>query len=805
MRRIFLTSGLVLCLACPAFAVDIPSGTSTEDCDESVLGSTTGPVDFSSEWRPMISGAIALNSNRYVDNNGTPTLSYTATTAAAPTPLYAVYGVGVYSTQPTVGTLSNFTTSNRLSGLSTGPVVTGYNFGGFYTTQAGAISGNGTRVIDASGNFIYTNDTATTQFSTEGTGTTWYARWTPSEARIHYGCGGNNIPYVEGLNISLAGTAEPDTTEGYYDGSLTLASTEGGCSLGGDRGGYHFGGWECDANGATGTYTSVTYQSTLNQQGVWTVSQTVSPWKIPNATTCEVVWTPTTFNISYVHGTAGSRTTGFSGSVSGTTATFGQDPVVIASNGFSIPGYTFAGWSGDYDNDTGNETPTDYNPNDTLEPYLIGHDLTLTAQWTPNNYYVYYRPGAHGSYASGYTDSNNKFGAGASNGGGTYDANWSTKSFAASHITQNAGYTFCGWSENSSDTCGSNTILTAGAQQSAVWTRTSDLVLYAIYSVNARPITYSCGGMTTCGTPPSNGSANYGQSYNLSSTYGSCAKEGHHATGWDCSGGATLTNATGSQNANTWSSDETISCTVHWVANTVNLNYYQDTNANSTFTTGTCNYGSTFNLPSSNLPTKPGYHKTGWNIRGNGSPSACDGQTMNCGNLENLDTGAYESHMYFAIGWADNANDCFSSDLAGDSDPNACNDDIRFSDLTTYGWKVESDEGHWLYGTSKCSAHSGDHNDIWDVADLQDWTATTSQLTSAGNGRYCWCKAVGYNTDGESSLCNTESPAWVFVEERADAPACADTCAQICAEAVRAPGGGLPDYDAFRSFLHGVQ
>ena len=70
---------------------------------------------------------------------------------------------------------------------------------------------------------------------------------------------------------------------------------------------------------------------------------------------------------------------------------------------------------------------------------------------------------------------------------------------------------------------------------------------------------------------------------------------------------------------------------------------------------------------------------------------------------------------------------------------------------------------------------------------------------------YCWCKAVGYNTDGESSLCNTESPAWVFVEERADAPACADTCAQICAEAVRAPGGDFPDYDAFRSFLHGVQ
>ena len=573
MRRIFLTSGLVLCLACPAFA-DIAAGTSSTSCNESVLGSTTGPVDFTSEWRPMISAAITLNSGSGVSQQ------------AAPATMYAVYDVGVYSSQPTVQTLSNFTTSNRLTALSTMPQKTGYNMLGAWTTE----NSGGTQVIDSNGDFIY--NAASTQFSDETSPQNWYIRW------------------------------------------------------------------------------------------------------------------------------------------------------------------------------------------------------------EPNTYTVTYNPGLHGSgTAASYT--------GVSNGGLTYDSTWTTKTFAQTQLTAATGYSFSKWNTAAD---GSGTDYTAGTAQSA-WTTEGNLTLYAIYSANAYPIIYSCGGMTTCGTPPSNGSASYQQSYSLSSTYGSCAKEGHHATGWDCTGGATLSNTTGSQNANTWSSQGSISCSVHWVANTVNLNYYPDTTqngGNSTFTTGTCTYGSTFNLPSTNLPTKPGYHMNGWNIRGNGSASACDGQAMNCGNLENLEFNSFDvGDQYFAIGSANGSNNCFSSDSGGGGDPSLCSDS-EYADLTTYGWKVENNsDGYWLYGTSKCSAHSGDHYNSWLVGDLQDYTASTSQLTSAGNGQYCWCKAVGYNTDGGSSLCNTESPAWVFVEERSDATACADTCAQICAEAVRTPGGGVPDYDGFRLKLYG--
>ena len=599
MRRIFLTSGLVLCLACPAFA-DIAAGTSSASCTESVLESTTGPVDFVSDWRPMISAAITLNSNRYTGSNASPTQQYTASRTATPTPLYAIYERGVYSSQPTVGTLSDFTTGNRLSALTRTPQLTGYTFEGFYTTP---VSG-GTQVIQANGNFIY--NAASTQFSNETSTSTWYARWSPEVARINYGCGGPNVPVVQGLDISLSGATGATTTSGHYDGSMTFASTMTGCELTGDRGGYHFGGWECDRDGTTGNYTTTHYYSTLNQ-GVWTVSQTINPWKAGADTTCEVIWKSNTYNITYAHGTAGSRTTGFSGSVPGTTAFFGEDQVTIEGNGFDIPGYTFAGWVGDYDNASGDETPTDYPEGDVLDPYIIGHDLTLTAQWSANHYTVTYNSGSctNSPNTTVYTHSN----------GATYDSNYTVPAAANNAISVKTGYTFVGWNTVTGQT--TNNFPDASATP---WTRTNGITVYAACSPNPHTLSYSCGSAPSGATESVTGSIpasytsniSYGSSYTLSATYGDCALPGYHATGWDCSGGATLTNATSSQS--TWTSDANISCTVHWTANTITLNYYQDENATTTFATDTCTYDGTFTLPTNYQP-RPGYHFNGWNVR----------------------------------------------------------------------------------------------------------------------------------------------------------------------------------------------
>ena len=308
MRKLFLTSGLVLCLAYPAFA-DIVAGTSTASCDESVLGSYTGPVDFVSDWRPMISAAITLNSNRYTGSNNSPTLGSTATTTATPTPLYAVYGVGVYSSQPTVGTLSNFTTSNRLTALTITPAVTGYTFSGFYTTPVS----DGTQVIDANGNFIYTNNAASTQFSDETNPSTWYARWSPNSHTISYGCG--SAP--SGATESVTGKYGPRGQNVTYGSSYNLSTTYGGCALPG----YHATGWDC-TGGAT-------LSNATGSQSTWTSDENIS---------CTVHWVANSISLNYYQDE--NATTTFATDTCTYDGTF-----TLPTNYQPRPGYHFNGWN----------------------------------------------------------------------------------------------------------------------------------------------------------------------------------------------------------------------------------------------------------------------------------------------------------------------------------------------------------------------------------------------------------------------------------------------------------------------------
>jgi hypothetical protein len=76
-----------------------------------------------------------------------------------------------------------------------------------------------------------------------------------------------------------------------------------------------------------------------------------------------------------------------------------------------------------------------------------------------------------------------------------------------------------------------------------------------------------------------------------------------------------LTNAKGTQSA--LSNASNIACTVHWAANTLNINYYQDSAANGAttpFTAGTCVYDNVF-TPPTNYNPKNGYHFNGWKVR----------------------------------------------------------------------------------------------------------------------------------------------------------------------------------------------
>ena len=302
MRKLFLTSGLVLCLAYPAFA-DIAAGTSTASCDESVLGSYTGPVDFTSEWRPIITGAITLDSKRYTSNNGSSVQN--PTTNSNPTTVYALYGVGVYSSQPTVATISNFTTSNRYYALTTNPSMTGYTFAGFYTTKATG----GTQVVGADGYFIY--DAASTQVTTENGTAIWYARWTANTYTISFGCG--SAP--SGASTSVTGSG-PSNASATYNSSYGLAESYGTCALQG----YTATGWDC-SGGATLT-------NATGSQSTWTSAANI---------VCTVHWTANTIGLNFYQDE--NATTPF------TTDTCTYDSTFdLPTNYQPKPGYHFNGW-----------------------------------------------------------------------------------------------------------------------------------------------------------------------------------------------------------------------------------------------------------------------------------------------------------------------------------------------------------------------------------------------------------------------------------------------------------------------------
>lgn len=126
---------------------------------------------------------------------------------------------------------------------------------------------------------------------------------------------------------------------------------------------------------------------------------------------------------------------------------------------FSQPGYTFNGWLLDW---AGGQIP--YTVQTFGYEICSPGNLVLHADCAPKNYRILYMANEHGVYPNIYQNEVS-FGPGVNAGGATYGQNWSTKSFAETGITPVAGYVFCGWSANPSDSCGANTILAENTTQ----------------------------------------------------------------------------------------------------------------------------------------------------------------------------------------------------------------------------------------------------------------------------------------------------------------------------------------------------
>lgn len=395
MKRIFLTSGLVLCMACPAFATASWDGQTgnvpplNDGCTQPNLGVYSGPTTLKAIWQSNFY-EIKLNSNI-----GESTATGGAT-SAAPTPLYSVPG------QNTVWTGKN--DNDDLTGLTAvgaSPITTAatginvnyaldYNlpnshvnsdlttntatsaqarrpFLGFYDSlQTGAA-----QMIDASGNLTSGGGSAASSANADQT---WYAQWDTATPTITgtlalpgYDFDGWNtaadgtgsIPGAIGQNTPVyaqwtahTGTltyncgTQPGTTEGSgtapaggtltYDQSFTIATTPGSCVYEG----YTFAGWDCNydlASGAASDAGTITYAATdgtitSGNAGIYHVVADNA------AITCSAKWTAKTIGtITWTDPDGGNQITDGSSSCT-------YDGEIVLPTTPQRTGYQFGGW-----------------------------------------------------------------------------------------------------------------------------------------------------------------------------------------------------------------------------------------------------------------------------------------------------------------------------------------------------------------------------------------------------------------------------------------------------------------------------
>lgn len=365
MKRIFLTSGLVLCMACPAFAEgngfgSTEAGTLSGACVEPRLGTYSGSSELKAIWNP-VSGTVTLDDNYYYNGAGTST--YSATKNATPDPLYTVFGnadgtfgAGVYSDS------GHVTSVTQLTDL---PELTGYTFGGFSSTKTGT---SGVLYVSNEGEV----DPSLADFG-DGTGGTLYAQWTPKEYTVSY-----NVGSIPGSTTSLSAPEPQKVTFdlGPSGQTLTFATPL-------EADGYTFAGWKTSANLETGVPGDTTY-------GNATSGGSISAYKYDGNPTLTAQWTANTYTVAYDCGD-GSLIPG--NTFENGTVTF-NGSYTFATNsdneGCYMKGHHFVKWScdngvGDHSTSCNNHTcQGDTVSNWTYTGIANGTTVTCTAQYDAN-------------------------------------------------------------------------------------------------------------------------------------------------------------------------------------------------------------------------------------------------------------------------------------------------------------------------------------------------------------------------------------------------------------------------------------
>jgi len=369
-------------------------------------------------------------------------------------------------------------------------------------------------------------------------------------------------------------------------------------------------------NGATGTLPTATSKNignTFTIAGIGAITKTgytFAGWNDGTTTyqagntytvgtsdiTLTAQWTLSVYTITY---SANSGT----GNASRTSEsyTYGSPAINLPAVGtLARVGYTFSGWSA---STSGSAISGAYTPTQTR---------TLFAVWNPNTYTITYdRNGGSGTAPSA----------------GSYTTAGTALTLPGVGAMTKVGYNFGGWATTAGGTAISNT----------GFTTTSNLTLFAVWTIKTITVTYNAGSIAgfvpTLTNFPTNTSGIYGSNITISSTVDSLANTNTYAfAGW--SDGASIYNKGDTYRL----VDAPLTLTAKWIA----LYAVRYSLGGGTYATGTNNFDSECTLSgvdqkcsngqtiTANLsPTRTGYTFAGWvDQSGNAISQAANGWTI---------------------------------------------------------------------------------------------------------------------------------------------------------------------------------
>lgn len=424
------------------------------------------------------------------------------------------------------------TAADDKSGWTVGDTgkITGYSFDGWYTSPTGGDKYDWSTKL--------TNDV------------TMYAHWTANGYTVKYDAGGG-----KGTMGDQKFTF--DVPQNLSPNAFT-------------RDGYTFTGWKrADNQQAYG-------------DGQWVTNLTTQPNGI---VTMVAQWSANEAHIRYNPNPPAGKTTGGQGTPNWDGHT--GDTPTIGQNGWTIDGYTFAGWATSPDGSGARYAPG--------ARWTANGTLTLYAQWTPGQASLTY-------------DGNGATGGKTDPQTGKTDEKINVRD---NGFTRD-GYTFVTW--NTQADCKGNAV-----KPNSEWTLRGSSTLYACWAGNAQTLTYHGNGATGGNTAAQSGKTGD----ELTTNANGFTRDGYTFVRWDTAKDGSGTAYGEGKNGVSQYVMKPAGNDLYaiWKANPATIQYRNDwpnTTGSTPDTTG--NTGDTVTI-SQNSFDRPGYTFTGWSTSKRGDPS----------------------------------------------------------------------------------------------------------------------------------------------------------------------------------------